>query len=628
MILGTAGHIDHGKTALVKALTGVDTDRLPEEKRRGITIDLGFAPFTLPDGTVLGVVDVPGHEAFVRTMLAGATGIDIALIVIAADEGPMPQTREHLAILQLLDVPAAVVALTKSDLVDPDWLTLVTEEVRELLTGTQYADAIIISTSTLTGAGISTLKEALADASRTPRTDRGRNNALRPRAENGVADLFRLPIDRSFTVRGTGTVVTGTVWSGSVAVDDTVRILPAGTSARVRALQSHGASVQRVEPGTRAAIALAGIDAGAVQRGATLVTLPHWEPSLILRADVTLLPDAPELRPRTRVHFHLATADVGARVIAAGTPITGGSIRAARIRLDEPLVARSGDRFVLRSASPLATIGGGIITDSHATRRSKPMTSLSADASSRLLLFVTESGVRGVPETSLAVRLGLSPADVTRTVAAADSLVRIGGRLYATAILDDARTRLLGFITAHHREHPLSTGAPRQEIRSRLGVETDLFDHLVTGLDAAKKIEGSGAELRLPGKSPQLSEQQQKTVAELLATIEKAGHEPPSVSELHERFGPQTHALLRHLERQQRVVQVEDNRYYTPAAVRDLLQRLEGGMAGRGELAPTELREVLGFSRKYLIPFLEYCDRRGFTVRQGNGRIWRGARTG
>ena len=235
MILGTAGHIDHGKTALVRALTGVDTDRLPEEKRRGITIDLGFAPLQLENGTTLGVVDVPGHEAFVRTMLAGATGIDVALIVIAADEGPMPQTREHLAILGLLDVQRAVVALTKSDLVEPDWLQLVSEDVRSLLAHSRFADAEIIPTSVVSGDGIKPLRAALARFAQTPN--------LRP-----PTDLFRLPVDRSFSVRGTGTVVTGTVWSGTLKVDDTVRVMPLGASARVRGLQSHGAAVPSVGP--------------------------------------------------------------------------------------------------------------------------------------------------------------------------------------------------------------------------------------------------------------------------------------------------------------------------------------------------------------------------------------------
>ena len=617
MILGTAGHIDHGKTALVRALTGVDTDRLPEEKRRGITIDLGFAPLHLENGTTLGVVDVPGHEAFVRTMLAGATGIDLALIVIAADEGPMPQTREHLAILELLGVRDAVVALTKSDLVDADWLALVTEDVRELLSATRFASADIIPTSAISSAGLPELRAALA----------AKAHSSKPAAQS---DLFRLPIDRSFTVRGTGTVVTGTVWSGALSVDDTVRIMPDGATARVRGLQSHGTPVARITPGLRAAIALAGVDAETVGRGATLVTHQQWEPTLILRADVTLLADAPELRPRTRVRFHLATMDVGARVVAAGSPVTPGTSRPVRIVLDEPIIARAGDRFVLRYASPPATIGGGTVTDSNSSRRAKPMSALGLDASDRLHLFVAESGVHGMRIASIAVRIGIPEAQAAPLTFKAPDLERIGERLFGAAVLDDARARLLGTVKAHHQQHPLSTGVPRQEIRSRLGVDAELFDHLVGALVASKKLDASsaGAELRVAGRAPELTEQQRKTTDELLGVLQSAGHEPPSVGELQERFGPQTLALLRHLEREHRVVQVEDNRYYTPDAVRELLRRLEGGMSGQGPLAPTDLREMLGVSRKYLIPFLEYCDRRGFTARQGNGRVWRGAQKG
>lgn len=632
MILGTAGHIDHGKTALVRMLTGVDTDRLPEEKRRGITIDLGFAPLKLANGTVLGVVDVPGHEAFVRTMLAGATGIDLALIVIAADEGPMPQTREHLAILQLLNIHDAVVALTKRDLVEPEWLALVTEEVRELLQPTPFASAEIIPTSVVSGEGIDRLREALAlmtDGTHAPAA------GARPGAESRDAvlseakenDLFRLPVDRAFSVRGTGTVVTGTVWSGTLSVDETVRIMPIGASARVRGLQCHGASVSRVTPGMRAAVALAGVDARAVARGSTVLTNVAWETTLGVRADLTLLPDAPELRPRTKVRFHLATSDVGARVVAAGSPVAPGSTRAVRIVLDEPLLARAGDRFVLRSASPLATIGGGVITDSNAPRRARPMAALALPASSHLELFVVEAGGHGVSESTLPVRLGVPPSRARELSLQVPTIARVGDRLYASAFLEGARMRLLELVRAHHEQRPLDSGAPRQEIRSRVGVDAPVFDHLVNGLASERRLESSGAELRISGWAPGLSDRQRKLTNELVSALDAAGHEPPSVSELVEQFGPETPALLRHLEREGRLVQVEEGRYYTPAAVSELLRRLEGGMAGKGELAPTDLRELLGFSRKYLIPFLEYCDRRGYTARQGSGRIWRGVKT-
>ncbi|MDQ4080436.1 MAG: selenocysteine-specific translation elongation factor, partial [Gemmatimonadota bacterium] len=351
MILGTAGHVDHGKTALVRALTGVDTDRLEEEKRRGITIDLGFAPLRLADDLTLGVVDVPGHEAFVRNMVAGATGIDLALLVVAADEGVMPQTREHLNILRLLGVRGGVVALSKCDLVDAEWLELVQEDVRGALAGTPLADAPLVPTSVVSGDGIPAVRDAILRVA----------TAL-PHRESD--DLFRMPIDRVFTLKGTGTVVTGTVWSGALARDVMVRVLPQGHVVRVRGLQSHGAPVPTVSTGMRAAIALAGVEVGDLRRGQVLVADEVWSPSAVLLGHVEMLPSARQaVGPRHRLRFHLGTADVGARVIAAGGSLRPGGRDAARIVLDEPVIARAGDRFVLRGETPVVTVGGGVIDD-------------------------------------------------------------------------------------------------------------------------------------------------------------------------------------------------------------------------------------------------------------------------
>ena len=402
VIVGTAGHIDHGKTALVRALTGVDTDRLPEEKRRGITIELGFAPLVLDGAGVAGVVDVPGHEAFVRTMLAGATGVDVALLVVAADEGVMPQTREHLAILDLLGVRAGVVALTKCDLVDEEWRELVVDDVRATLADTALAEAPIVATSATRGTGLPELRAALAAA-------------LRALPGRDAADLFRMPVDRAFTVKGTGTVVTGTVWSGTLDRDAHAVLLPQGRAVRVRALQSHGAAVPGVGPGTRAAVALAGIDVGEAPRGAVLVADARWTASAVLRADVRLLADAPApLGPRTRVLLHLGTQEVAARLVAEGGALAPGGRAAVRVVTEAPVVARAGDRLVLRSLSPLTTIGGGVVTDPAPPRaRVRPWAGVAHDPAARLALALDEAGLSGVPERSLAVRLGALafPAD-------------------------------------------------------------------------------------------------------------------------------------------------------------------------------------------------------------------------
>src|SRR5258705_4020340 len=340
MILGTAGHIDHGKTTLVRALTGVDTDRLPEEKRRGITIDLGFAPLTLEGIGTLGVVDVPGHEAFVRTMVAGATGIDLALLVVAADEGVMPQTREHLAILSLLGVSSGVVALTKSDLVDAEWLALVDEAVRATLAPTRLAGAAIVPVSATSGAGLEALRAALAAAARAIPTRSG-------------DDIFRLPIDRAFTVKGTGTVVTGTVWSGALSRDATVRLLPADQAVRVRGLHAHGHAVEPGQAGGPAALALAGVDLDQVARGAVLVQGSAWQATRVLRADVALLADAPRaLGPRSRVRLHLGTSDVSARLVVPGGTLAPGGGPAGRHVADKGGARRAGGRLLVPCGPP------------------------------------------------------------------------------------------------------------------------------------------------------------------------------------------------------------------------------------------------------------------------------------
>ena len=618
MILGTAGHIDHGKTALVRALTGVDTDRLPEEKRRGITIELGFAPLTLEGIGVLGVVDVPGHEGFVRTMLAGATGVDLALLVIAADEGVMPQTREHLAILDLLGVRAGVITLTKRDLVDDEaWMELVAEDVRALVAGTALDRAPVIATSATTGEGLDELRRALADAART----------IPARSER---DLFRMPVDRAFTVRGTGTVATGTVWTGVVRREDSVRIWPSGRPVRVRGIQAHGLSVDRAASGSRAAVALAGVELDEVARGATLVGGEGWSATTILRAEVELLADVSRpLGPRTRVRFHLGTLDVGARVIAAGGALAPGERRAARLALDSPVVARAGDRFVLRAASPTATIGGGVVVDPTPPKRARPWP-MNLTAAQRAQLAIEEAGTEGVTLPSLPVRLGVAPDAVPALVSElVDSARRLGDRLLSARILDELGDRASDALEQFHREQPLEPGVPLQLLRSRLGAPAEVVDAVLERQVRAGRVVLSGAVARSASWAPQLSAGEAELAETLVAELAAAGAEPSSVAELVSRHGPGTVGLLRYLERQSRLVQVESERYYERGALETLLDRLGRHMDGGAEHSPAELREVLGVSRKYLIPLLEFCDRVGYTARLASGsRVWRGRRLG
>ena len=609
MIVGTAGHIDHGKTALVRALTGVDTDRLPEEKRRGITIELGFAPLVLDGVGAVSVVDVPGHEAFVRTMVAGATGTDLALVVVAADEGVMPQTREHLAILRLLGVSTGVVAITKADLVDADWLELVEEDVRAA-TADALPAAPIVATSTLNGRGIAELRSALAEAAR----------AVGARSET---DLFRLPFDRTFVVRGTGTVVTGTVWSGRVTRDESVRILPSGRQARVRAIQGHGSQVEAALPGTRTAVALHGVDLDGVPRGSTLVTDPAWRASKLARADVTLVAGAAAwLRPRSWLRFHIGTSEVGARVVTREAKDAGGF--AARIVLDEPVVLRAGDRFVLRSSAPLNTVGGGVIADPYAPPRAKPWP-VGLGSAERLVRIVDEAGRAGTSLADLPVRLGQAPDRVRTLLRDADGRVMVLGPLVASRqVLRELSQEMAAAVAAHHAEHALDVGISTQLVRSRLRASLELIDAALAESVAAGELAVSGGSVHLPGRTPELAGRDAKLAAAALKRLTSSGAEPPSVEELSAEVGADVGAILRFMERLGQVVQTEQNRYYTSHNLTLLVDRLRGALSGGVELGPSELREALGLSRKYLIPFLEYSDRVGYTNRNAVGRVWRG----
>lgn len=600
MIIGTAGHIDHGKTTLVRALTGVDTDRLPEEKRRGITIELGFAPLDLPGVGRAGIVDVPGHEAFVRTMVAGATGIDAALLVVAADEGVMPQTREHLAILGLLGTRGGVVAITKADLVEPDWLSLVRQDVAESLRGTVLETARIIDTSATTGLGLDELRGALDEVL----------GALPPRLED---DLFRLPVDRAFAVKGTGTVVTGTVWSGRVRVGSRVWIAPGTGTARVRSIESHGQSGESAQPGTRTALALVGVDVAEVPRGTWITDRPDWPTSRAMRAEVSLGPEAGELRPREWVRLHLGTREVGARVVAKGGPLQPGETRPVRFVLDAPIVARCGDRFVLRRPSPARTIGGGIVVDPLPPSprfRPWPIARDYAEAVGRLL---TEAGTNGLPVGDVAIRAGGG--------AVPDLSNHVSGRLYHPDVLHETNGRIVRSVNDFHSTHKLSDGVPEATLASQLRLPVELLSTLVTGLVESGSLERRGSVVTRPGWQPVLEPADLQLMESVLADLAAAGPEPPAVSDLSAMHHRDVVPFLRILERRGELVAVEPERYYASGAVAALTRKLRDGMEEGREYSPAELRDILGLSRKFLIPFLEFCDRMRHTERRGTGRV-------
>ena len=616
MIIGTAGHIDHGKTALVKALTGVDADRLPEEKRRGITIDLGFAPLSLEGVGTVGVIDVPGHEDFVRSMLVGASGIDLGLLVVAADEGVMPQTREHLLILELLRIPQIVVAVTKCDLVEDEWLGLVRSDVLALFDESPLPTPRVVSCSSRTLAGLDELRGVLSE-----RLANGK-----PR---GSDDLFRMPVDRAFTIKGTGTVVTGTVWSGELPIDASVFVLPSGKPARARRIEQHGKSADVARAGGRAAIALAGLDVSDVSRGSVLVRDEHWQPTSLFEAVVTLEPAmVATLTPRTRLRLHAGASEVGARLVSAA-PEPGASAAALmRVTTDAPLVIRGGDRFVLRLPAPVRTIGGGVVIDPYARRRPLPrpsseeMDKLSTESATRLGYMLEAESARGVRAQDIPVRAGCAPARV-------QSLIEQSGawtgahNLFTPFAVEQAMASVRRIIAEYEITSPLSLGVPARTLREGLRVDEELADISIREMERAGEIESQGPLVRKTGWVPSPSERDVEASNHLVHDICAGTQEPPSVGELVTRYGSSVPALLRFLERQGRIVQVETDRYYDRSTLDAMIARLRAKLVPGQLYVPAQLRDVLGFSRKYLIPFLEFCDRNGITERLGEGRILR-----
>jgi selenocysteine-specific elongation factor len=616
VIIGTAGHIDHGKTALVRALTGVDTDRLPEEKRRGITIDLGFAPLSLDGVGTVGVVDVPGHEDFVRSMLVGATGIDLGLLVVAADEGVMPQTREHLLILELLKIPRIVVALTKSDLVDAEWLSLVRTEALSLFDPSSRPPPPVVACSSRTGAGIGELRAALSAA-------------LGTTAPRAADDVFRLPVDRAFSVKGTGTVVTGTVWSGELRADANVRVLPSGKTGRARRIEQHGASADRARAGGRAAIALAGLDVGDVPRGSVLITDESWQATSMFEALVGVASDlADRLSPRTELRVHAGASEVGARVVFAAASADPESPTLARITTDAPIVLRGGDRFVLRLPAPLRTIGGGVVVDPYARRR--PLTALTDNAldllpvepAARLRFLLGSEATHGISIRDIPIRIGCAPSAVNKLIEMASGYVG-AHNLFSTEAVEQVMATVQRIVAEYEIKAPLSPGVPSRTLREGLHVDDELADIAIAQMGRAGAIEAHGPVLRRRGWLPSPSPSDIEVSNRLAHDICASDREPPSVGELVARYGSSVPALLHFLEREGRVVQVETQRYYDRDAVDALLAKLRGELVPGRVYVPAQLRDVLGFSRKYLIPFLEFCDRIGVTERREEGRTLR-----
>ena len=615
-VIGTAGHIDHGKTALVKALTGVDTDRWEEEKRRGITIDLGFAPLPLGDAIQASVVDVPGHEGFVRNMLAGATGIDVALLVIAADEGLMPQTEEHLAIVELLGVRRGIPVITKRDLADSEWLALVRSEVSARLSASRVRWDESIATSVVTGEGLPELRDAL-------------RRVAGDLVERPADDLFRLPIDRVFAVAGAGTVVTGSTWSGSVAVGDAVRLLPLGREARVRSIEIHGETAGRAAPGRRTALALVGVDKSELARGHVAVTGSGWDATRLLDVAAELLPTARKpLASRTRVRVHLGTAEVLARAIQTAA-IAPGQRGLARLVLETPLVARGGDRFVLRSFSPVTTIGGGVVLDPFPparTRLRRRRVAVEQGPAARLGVFAVEAGLMGLATDTLAVRLGVSPGRVTRVIAEAGETVLTSADIVVDRqAVVAAAGRLAEVVRRYHEEHPLDPGMSLQALRAAVGTPAPpsaVTDAVLAFGVKSGEVEVAGSVARRPRWHPALDARATDAGEKLARRLADARWQVPTVAELEREFpGSPVRALLSHFARTGTAEPIDAERFAAKGALAEFRAALEAALAELGSATPAALRDRLGLTRKYLIPLLEWADRRGVTRRAGDARV-------
>ncbi len=631
LILGTAGHIDHGKTSLVKALTGIDTDRLKEEKERGITIELGFAHFELPGNILLGIVDVPGHERFVRTMVAGVGGMDLVMLVIAADEGIMPQTREHLEICRLLGVKKGLVALTKCDMVDSDWLELVAEEVREYLTGSFLEGAPVIPVSSRTLAGIEDLKAALV--------------SLAAEAEEKPAEgPFRLPVDRVFTVPGFGTVVTGTLVSGSVNTGDEVEILPSGMTSRVRTVQTHGKKEDSGSAGQRLAINLQGVEHTAITRGDVVVPRGVFRTTRAIDARLTYLPSAPrELKHRSVLRLHSATYEVPAQIILLqGDSMRPGDTQFVQLRLKSPVLLLPGDFFIVRTYSPQTTVGGGMVLDPAPPRRRRRSTEAlelltalqEGGDSEKISLLVRESLFSGITFEEIRTRSGLPAKQLE---AALSGLLSKGGLVQmlreprtflGREAFDSLKSLLLRELEGYLQNNPLKDGIGKEELRARLPKRSDarFFGPVLAALEKDGKAMVERELVKRPGHKASVQGDRAGIQTKIEQALGKGGFEPPTIRELCDSIRCGEKEALEHLNllaREGRVIKIKGDVFYALQPLAQIREMLVTRLKEKGEITPPEFRDLTGLSRKYMIPLLEYFDQEKLTIRVGDKRVLR-----
>ena len=628
LVVGTAGHIDHGKSTLVRALTGIDPDRLKEEKARGITIELGFAHTAVGD-TRIAFVDVPGHERFVRTMLAGVGGIDCVLLIVAADESVMPQTREHFDICRLLGIPRGIVVLTKSDLADSDTRALVRQDVAALVKGSFLESAPVIDVSATTGDGLDQLREAIA----------GQVTQVRRRPVEGAA---RLPIDRAFSMKGFGTVVTGTLVAGRLGIDDELIVEPGGRLVKVRGVQVHGRPSMEAIAGQRTAINLGGADVGDVSRGETLLTPDTLSVTRRIDAEIDLLRSARPLKHGARVRLHNGTAEVLGRVSIAGTSseIAAGARELVRVRLEAPAVLTRGDRFIIRAYSPPVTIGGGVVLDPAPTRpgvrTAEGRASLDRLRIARdngvgaVTAMIEAAGLAGIAQSSLVPRAGLTAAqvDIVLRTLGAQGVAMAGGRLIAAAPLAKASKALVALIAASHKAQPMSDGLPREEARERIfaRVPAAIFEKVIDGLKAAKALVGT-ERLALPTHKASVAGADDQVRAAIIEAYRAGGLKPPDAAAIESSVKaprPIVEKVTALLLREKVLVKL-DTIVFHGAALQKLKEEVialkDSAPGGRATVDVTAFKDRYGVSRKYAIPLLEFLDRERVTRRTGDVRL-------
>ncbi|RLB06927.1 MAG: selenocysteine-specific translation elongation factor [Deltaproteobacteria bacterium] len=632
VILGTAGHIDHGKTALVKALTGIDTDRLKEEKERGITIELGFAYLDLPHGGRIGIVDVPGHERFVKHMVAGAGGIDLVALIVAADEGVMPQTREHLDICTLLGVKRGLVVLTKIDLVDQELKELAIEDIREFTKGTFLEGAPIIPVSALTGEGLGELIAALEKLV----------EQIEERPSDGI---LRLPIDRVFTIKGFGTVVTGTLVSGKLTTGEAVEILPKGLKAKVRGLQVHNEKVKMAVAGQRTAVNLQGVEKSLVERGQVLLQPGTVEPTDIIDVEIVYLPHSPRpLKNGVMLRFHTGTSHQMAKILLLGTnELKPGQSGYAQIRLEGPLVVLPNDRFVLRGSSIIQTIGGGIVLDAHPQRhkrfKGEVITQLEqlkkGDPSFVLSFHIKKGGYRGLEIRKLAGYANIPPSTLSATLTELSSkqgvvkFDRETERVIDGGLYSRLRDEMVMTLKRYHAENPLKVGIPKEELKTKLPSEVDakLFNSLLSDLTERKILVQEKDKVRLSEHQISLQGRQRELEGKIEDIIHRSGLTPPSVKELVGQIGAsedEVKEILSLLTAQGRLVKLKDGIYFHSDPLEELKEKVVAFLKERGKISTQEFKSLTGASRKYTIPLAEYFDAIKVTIRVGDERVLRG----